>query len=111
MTFRLYLKLNDKPIVSGFGSSVEYQTATNNAILKLSKGDKVYMEVIEGEFFDTLGQPDLGYNTFTGFRIAWSKLPNFFKTVVLVLFIEEEVTNYSAESLKLVKKRTFLKLF
>ncbi len=60
---------NSDEIVVGWGEQVGYQSASNSAILNLEKNDRVYLNIREGEIYETAKVGHHGYTSFSGFRV------------------------------------------
>jgi len=65
----LELFLNDQYISSTFSRSTnDYDSAGNTAVLKLKKGDKVYVKAHRAAYL--YGAPDEAYNSFSGYLVG-----------------------------------------
>nr|CAH0112846.1 unnamed protein product [Daphnia galeata] len=53
MNCRAALMKNSDEVVVAWGEQVGYQSAFNSVILNLEKGDRVYLNIKEGEIFET----------------------------------------------------------
>ncbi|XP_068241526.1 cerebellin-3-like [Palaemon carinicauda] len=65
--FRISLKKNGQDIVSAFGDSSGYQMGSQSALVSLSAGDRVYLQLQEGQLLEV--SSSRAYTSFTGFRI------------------------------------------
>ncbi|XP_046638735.1 complement C1q tumor necrosis factor-related protein 4-like [Daphnia pulicaria] len=67
--FKTALMKNSDEVVVGWGEQVGYQSASNSAILNLEKNDRVYLNIREGEIYETSKVGRHGYTSFSGFRV------------------------------------------
>ncbi|XP_046639591.1 complement C1q tumor necrosis factor-related protein 4-like [Daphnia pulicaria] len=66
--FKAALMKNSDEVVVAWGERVGYQSASNSVILNLDKNDRVYLNIKEGEIYET-SKTGRGYTSFSGFRI------------------------------------------
>ena len=69
MNCRAALMKNSDEVVVAWGEQVGYQSASNSVILNLEKGDRVYLNIREGEIYETSKVGSHGYTSFSGFRV------------------------------------------
>jgi hypothetical protein len=69
MNCRAALMKNSDEVVVAWGEQVGYQSASNSVILNLEKGDRVYLNIKEGEIYETSKVGSHGYTSFSGFRV------------------------------------------
>ncbi|XP_066975340.1 cerebellin-3-like [Macrobrachium rosenbergii] len=66
--FRVSLKKNEQDVVSAFGDASGYQMGSQSALVSLSPGDRVYLQLQEGQLREAAAS-SRAYTSFTGFRI------------------------------------------
>ena len=59
---------NSEDVVIAWGERVGYQSASNSIIMNLERNDRVYLNIKEGEIYET-SKVGRGYTTFSGFRL------------------------------------------
>lgn len=64
---RVSLRRNGQEVVSGYGDANGYQMGTQSAVLRLSSGDRVYLQLDEGRLYEPTSAR--AYTTFSGFKI------------------------------------------
>lgn len=66
--FKAALMKNSDELSIIWGERGGYQSASNSLILNLEKNDRVYLNLKEGEIYET-SKVGRGYTTFSGFRL------------------------------------------
>ncbi|KAI9556577.1 hypothetical protein GHT06_016367 [Daphnia sinensis] len=66
--FKAALMKNSEEVATIWGERVGYQSASNTVILNLEKNDRVFVNLKEGEIYET-SKAGRGYTTFSGFRL------------------------------------------
>ncbi|KZS05891.1 C1q-related factor [Daphnia magna] len=66
--FKAALMKNSDEVATVWGERVGYQSASNTVILNLEKNDRVFVNMKEGEIYET-SKVGRGYTTFSGFRL------------------------------------------
>jgi len=70
--FRIALMLNGREVVSAWSDISGFQQASNSAILPLRRGDRVYLQLMEGQIEEAVAN-DRVYTSFSGFKIPNEK--------------------------------------
>lgn len=67
-SIRAAIVKNSDEIAIIWGEKIGYQSASSSVILQLEKNDRVYVNIKEGEIYET-SKVGRGYTTFSGFRL------------------------------------------